>query len=112
MFEGLPVVTDSNVTEVMDEDWPYLLDEMIRCMKETKTLDEAIDCTCGELRWQNPKLVTAIRGTVYGVLGLFEGRPEPERSGAAMAVVPSVLAVLSLISHALRDWRITRGEVN
>ena len=111
MFEGLPVVTDSNIAE-MEKDWSYFLDLMMRCMKETETLDGAIDCACGELSWQNPKLVTAVRAIVYGVFGLFEDRGEPERSGAAMATVPCALAILSLISHAISDWRIDRGEVH
>lgn len=46
-------------------------------------------------------MLRAVRGCVFGVLGLFEDRGEPERSGAAMTVVPTVLAVLCLIDRAL-----------
>ncbi len=71
MFVGLPVVKDNLVMEAAEEDWPYFLDLMIKHMKETKTLDEAIDRICGELRTQNPNLAVAIRGVVQGVAGLF-----------------------------------------
>jgi len=110
MFAGLPVITETLVREAAEKDWPYFLDLMIRCMKETKTLDEATDCACVELRTQNPNLVKAIRGVTYGVLGLFKDRTEPERSAAAMAVVPSILVILNLISKSLRDWQIYQGD--
>ncbi len=87
MFVGLPVITETLVKEAADKEWPYFLDLMIKCMKETSTLDQAIDCACGELKTQNPK-----------------------RSGAATAVVPSVLVILNLISKSLRDWQVYRGE--
>jgi hypothetical protein len=103
MFAGLPVLTETLVNEAAEKDWPYFLDLMIKCMRETSTLDEAIDSACGELKTQNPNLVKAIRGVAYGVLGLFKDRDEPERSGAAMAVVPSVLVILNLISKSQRD---------
>ena len=103
MFVGLPVVKDNLVMEAAEEDWPYFLDLMIKYMKETKTLDEAIDRICGELRTQNPNLAVAIRGVVQGVAGLFKDRPEPERSAAAIVVVPSILVILNLVSKALRD---------
>jgi hypothetical protein len=63
-----------------------------------------------ELKTKNPNLVEVIRGVAYGVLGLFKDRKEPERSAAAMAVVPSVLVILNLISKSLRDWQVYRGE--
>ena len=110
MFVGLPVVTETQVIEAAEKDWPYFLDLMIKSIKETKTLDQAIDRTCGDLINQNPNLVKAIRGVTYGVLGLFKDRKEPERSGAAMAVVPSVLVILNLISKSFRDWQAYRGE--
>jgi len=100
MFEHLPVVTDADV-EKMVEDWEHYLDLMMQSVKRTKTLDEAINSTCAELSLRNPELVGAVRGPVFGILGLFKDRGEPERSGAAMAAVPTVLAVLCLIDRAL-----------
>jgi len=100
MFEHLPAVTDADVEKMM-EDWQNYLDLMTLSIKRTKTLNEAMDSTCAELSLRNPKLVGAVRNPVFSILGLFKDKGEPERSGAAMTAVPTVLAVLCLIDRAL-----------
>ena len=100
MFEHLPVVTDADVEKMLG-DWQYYLDLMIQSIKKTRTLDEAINSICTELSLRNPELVGAVSGPVFGILGLFKDRGEPEKSGAAMTAVPTVLAVLCLIDRAL-----------
>lgn len=102
MFEHLPVISEGNLSVMVDKEIGYFQDLLKRCTRETKTPDEAIDCMCEELNQLNPYLVKAVRATAYAVAGELEDDVETELAwGAGIATVPGVLAVLRLIDRAL-----------
>lgn len=104
MFEHLPKITEDNLTVFGEKELGRFVDLIGGAMKTAKTPDEAIDLTCGEIRRNNnPYLIKAIRGAVYGVAGEIEDEVEEEiRWRAGLAAVPGILAILRLIDRALQ----------
>ena len=103
MFEYLPTITDDNLNTVVEKEIDYFQDLLGRCVKETETPNEAIDCICSELSQSNPNLVRAIRGAAYSVFGELEDDCSLDVAWTgALATVAGVLVALRLVDRALQ----------
>lgn len=104
MFEHLPTISEDNLTVFKEKELLWFVDLMKGVMKTAKNQDEAIDLACGELhRNNNPYLVKAVRGCIYGVVGEIEDEVEPGIEWrAGLAVIPGILAILYLIDRAIQ----------
>ena len=107
----LPQYTEDNLTVFTDKELDWFINLTSGAMKSAKDIDEAIDLVCSELhRNNNPNLVKAIRGAVYGVAGEIEDEVEEEiRWRAGLATIPGILAILRLIDRALEAKYLEAG---
>ena len=108
MFESLPIISEDNLTVFNQKEFNWFIDLVAGAMKTAKSVDEAIDLACGELhRNNNPYLVKAIRGGVYGVMGEIEEEVEEEiKCRAGLATIPGILVILRLIDRAIEAQRL------